>query len=411
MFDADVLIIGAGLTGLRAAVELTRAGLSVLMIEQEASAGGRVRTTMYDGFQLDHGFQILLTSYPELRRLEGLQTLQLKPFMHGARIRHNGRFHDLFDPRHHPTKLLTTICSKLYPHTTRDRLRDIVALLRLFLTQRAQEVLHAGMSTAELLAKLGITSQTREHIITPFLGGVLLDPELRGDAGITRFYLTMFASGRAVLPEYGVQALPNLLVEKIGSSHVLTRNKAISVAPQQVVLESGESLSAKRVICAVDGMNAALLQSSEQSLGFYGTTTLYFAAPQPPFSEPILVLNGDGNGPINNLSVQSNVHQRYAAGGGALIAISTIGSWSRFPEEKLRTAVVEQLTNWYGNSVHEWRYLRSFILPEALPARPRLTNGWKKHNGIYYAGDFLSYGSQNGALGAGRAVAEAILNE
>lgn len=412
MFDADVLIIGAGLTGLRAAAELTRAGVSVLIVEREASVGGRVRTSVVDGFQLDHGFQVILSSYPELRLIEGLNTLNLKPYMHGARIRYNGRFHDVLDPRHHPAHLLSTLRSPLLPQCVGGIARDIVGLLRLAVTHRTHKVVHRGISTATLLEQLGISAETRERIIAPFLAGVLLDPELSSDAGITRFYITTFTDGRAVLPEHGVQALPNLLATTLGSSRILTRSRVVSIAPQQVVLESGESLTAKRVVCAVDGMNAASLAAPDQSLGFRGTTTLYFSAPNPPFDEAILVLNGEKRGPINNLSIPTNLHSSYAADGSALISVSVVGTASTLPEEQLRSAVTEQLSEWFAEAqVHEWRYLGCFVLPEALPARPRLTVGWKKHNGLYYAGDFLSYGSQNGALAAGRAVAEGILNE
>ena len=60
MYDADVIVIGAGLTGLRAAVELSTVGASVIVIERGSSVGGRVRTTCHDGCLLDYGFQVII---------------------------------------------------------------------------------------------------------------------------------------------------------------------------------------------------------------------------------------------------------------------------------------------------------------------------------------------------------------
>ena len=41
------------------------AGASVVVVEASDGVGGRVRTDEVDGFLLDRGFQIFLTSYPE----------------------------------------------------------------------------------------------------------------------------------------------------------------------------------------------------------------------------------------------------------------------------------------------------------------------------------------------------------
>lgn len=38
-----------------------------LLLEASDGVGGRVRTDVVDGFQLDRGFQIFLTSYPECK--------------------------------------------------------------------------------------------------------------------------------------------------------------------------------------------------------------------------------------------------------------------------------------------------------------------------------------------------------
>ena len=96
--NRDVLIVGAGVSGLVAAVELKRRGFSVEVLEASDEVGGRVRTDRVSGFLLDRGFQVLLTAYPEVRRSLNLQALALREFEPGAIVRCDRRFHTISDP-------------------------------------------------------------------------------------------------------------------------------------------------------------------------------------------------------------------------------------------------------------------------------------------------------------------------
>ena len=62
-------IIGAGISGLIAANVLENHGHSPVILEATDRAGGRVKTDIIDGFQLDHGFQVLLSAYPALKNI------------------------------------------------------------------------------------------------------------------------------------------------------------------------------------------------------------------------------------------------------------------------------------------------------------------------------------------------------
>lgn len=72
------------MAGLSCAAKLHAAGMQVALLEASDDVGGRVRTDRVDGFLLDRGFQIFLTSYPEARALLDYDALDLRPFYAGT---------------------------------------------------------------------------------------------------------------------------------------------------------------------------------------------------------------------------------------------------------------------------------------------------------------------------------------
>ena len=405
MHDADIVIIGAGLTGLRAALEVSQAGLSVLIIEKSTQVGGRLKTSTIGGALLDHGFQVILDGYPEFASIPNFDKLECKAFWSGARIRIDSQTYDLLDPRRHPKSLLSSILSPIVST------RDIIKLAIFLYGASPYKVIPSGISTADALDQAGFTEIFKSGLLRPFLRGVLLDPKLTCDSGLARFYLRMFTKGAAVLPAHGIQALPNHLADLLGRQHILLNTSVVKLSSRSVILDNGEEIRAKCIICAVDTLSAAALGGNEQTVPQSSNTTMYFAAKHPPYSEPILMLNSDSKGPVNNLAVPSNVQPSYSPSGRALISASIIGEHEKLPKDKLLTLVITQMHEWFGSQVADWEHLQTFTILNALPARPRLTDGWYQKEGVYFAGDYLSYGSQNGALCAGRTVARHLLAE
>ena len=97
-----VVVVGAGLEGLRCALQLQRAGVPYVVLEASDGIGGRVRTDEIDGFRLDRGFQVFLTAYPEAKFVLDYKALDLRAFYPGALIRRRNRFVRLVDPSRRP---------------------------------------------------------------------------------------------------------------------------------------------------------------------------------------------------------------------------------------------------------------------------------------------------------------------
>src|SRR5262249_33471373 len=109
----DVVVVGAGLAGLACARVLAAGGVSVQLLEASDRPGGRVRTDRVDGFRIDRGFQVLLTAYPEARRVLDFEALQLRRFAPGVQVFRQGTLHTLADPFRRPLHAGRTVSAAL----------------------------------------------------------------------------------------------------------------------------------------------------------------------------------------------------------------------------------------------------------------------------------------------------------
>jgi phytoene dehydrogenase-like protein len=419
----QVLIVGAGLAGLACARALQERGLSFRVIEASGRVGGRVATDRYEGFLLDRGFQVFLTAYPEARRLLDYSRLSLRPFYAGALVRAGRRFHKLADPFRHPLDAALSILSPT--GTFADKLR-VARLRRRVMTGAAEELLRREeMTTAAALEREQLSAKIVEQFFRPFFGGVFLERELATSSRMFEFTLRMFAEGEATLPAAGMSAIPEQLAATLPAGSISLRSPAASIKPGVVTLASGERLPAESIVVAADNAAAARLLGRIEQRREPTALCLYFAADRAPVDEPILILNGEGSGPVNNLCVPSNVAPGYAPAGAALVSVSIVEGAASAPapssaesggEAALVSSVLEQLEGWFGGGVRGWRHLRTYSIPRALPPQahvelctPERTRSVGE--GLYACGDYLDTPSINGALRAGRLAAEAVLED
>lgn len=404
----DVLVVGAGLAGLACALHLVEAGATVRVLEGSDGLGGRVRTDVVDGFRLDRGFQVLLTAYPEARRVLDYPALELRAFLPGALVWRAGRFHELSDPWRRPSRSWTTLTAGV--GTLGDRIR--MARLRTRTRRGSLEELlrRPETSVLERVQAEGFSAEMIESFFRPFLGGILLDRSLAASSRMLDFVFRMVAEGEAALPAAGMGAIPAEIAARFPPRAFRFGARVVSATPRDVRLESGEIVAADAVVIAAEAPAAARLAGELSPPASRSVTCVYFAADRAPIEEPVLLLNGDGSGPVNNLSFPSRVAPSLAPAGATLVSATVLDR--RGTGLAVEDAVREQLAGWFGAAVHRWRHLRTYHVEHALPSlrtgepseRPaRLASG------LFVCGDHRDIPSIQGALVSGRRAAEAVL--
>jgi phytoene dehydrogenase-like protein len=419
---ADAIVIGAGLAGLACARELVRAGRQVLVVEAADRVGGRVATDTVDGFRIDRGFQVYLDAYPEGRRQLDLAALGLGCFEPGALVAEGGRLRGVSDPWRRPLAAVGSILSgsvSIADGLRTARLRsECVRAVRNGTADPGGVRPGAERSTRQELIARGFSEDFIRRFFEPFFGGVFLERSLDTSAAVFQFTFAMFALGRACLPRGGMDSIPKQLAADLPGGTILLDTAAKRVQPGLVVLADGREFAARHVVVATEGSAAAALLPEEHrgagaSRGWKATRMAAFAATRSPLSSPTVVVSAEDGGPIDNVTVPSDVAGGYAPPGAAVVYVSIRQDWQE-GDGDLHDAVRRQAAGWFGQSAHAWRHLKTVRVDHALPdespaARKSRRGSSRLAPGLFICGDHCTTASINGALASGRACAEAVL--
>ena len=177
-----------------------------------------------------------------------------------------------------------------------DRLR----MIRLVLDVRRGTPSHIfqqkDMATIEFLRSNNFSEKIIQRFFKPFFAGVCLDPEIKASSRVFRYIFRIFAEGTVALPGEGMAAIVDQLKNDLPPERIRIGNRVASVHPEGVVMETGEYINGDAVVLATEGPETARLLGATEAVGSRGEWCLYFAAKEPPITEPYLVLNGDGSG-------------------------------------------------------------------------------------------------------------------
>jgi phytoene dehydrogenase-like protein len=414
-----IIIVGAGMAGLACANWLHRAGRPVLVLEAADAVGGRVRTDVTaEGFRLDRGFQILLTDYPEARRMFDYGALNLQTYRSGAVIRlADGRETTLQNPLQAPLAAFTALASPIGTLQDKVLIGKLVAQLQGHSPE--QLLARPSVSTLAYLRRFGWSEQIIDNFFKPFFGGVYLDRELSTASNFFEFVFQQFVRGDAAVPALGMQQLPEQLAARLPAGTVRLNTPIVAIVDEgrAVRLASGQLLTAAATVLATDGPAAAHLPGvglpMPTPLAARSTTCTYFATngPAPSHGQRLLHLNAAPTALVHNVAFPAEVSPAVAPAGQSLVSVSTHGS-TGLTDAALTARLRPELTAWFGPAAANWRHLRTYHIDNALPVyapgQPA-QQSLMLTDTLFHCGDWVAYPSLNAALGTGRQVAELLL--
>ncbi|NXY96923.1 FAD-dependent oxidoreductase [Streptomyces sp. BR123] len=390
---ADVVIVGAGVSGLAAAQHLIAAGVTVTVMEAAEDPGGRMATEQTDGFRLDRVGQLLNTSYTELDRTPGLAGLVLRPFAPGVLVHTDGR--QLRAGAMTPARALAS--------RSLDQARLSAHLGRL-----AALPVERLLARPERTAEAALGSRAPATTLRPLLAALLRDPELTTSSRVADLALRTFARGRLAVPEGGAAALPGLLAAGLPPGTVRTGVRVTSVATQRVTTEEHGDFSCRSLVLATGARAAAGLLPGLRMPDFHEVTVIHHATPAPLPWDGSLLLDGDPRWPVAHTAVMSAVDPTRAPAGRSLVSTTVFG-----PPPPVRT-VASRLARLYETATRDWELLAVHHAPEAVPAMPPpydLRRPVRVLAGLYVCGDHRDANTVQGALHSARRAATAVLRD
>ncbi len=398
-----ITIIGAGIAGLTCAKYLKDRGIEALVLEASDGVGGRVRTDEVEDFKLDRGFQVLLTSYPEAEKLLNYRDLNFKKLPSGARIRNGNDFFVMPNP----LKNILTAPQALFSPV--GGIVDKLKILQLTAEMRnaIEPNKNSDETTIEFLRIFGYSESMIRRFFIPFFSGVFLERNLETNSSFFKFLFSMFSKGDVVIPENGMQAIPEQIVKHLSSDKIRVNTPVLKIDGTTIHLENAETIDAEKIVLATDAKTAANLLGEKSKTEFNGTACLYFESDSPlKFDgKPYLIINSNTDEIINHILPISDVSPRYAPANKTLISVSIVGNKEITTED-----VQTELAKWFGTG-KTWRHLKTYKIPNALPQffnDSATETNLKISESLYRCGDYAAYPSLNAAMKTGREVAEML---
>ncbi|MFP2995648.1 NAD(P)/FAD-dependent oxidoreductase [Spongiivirga sp. MCCC 1A20706] len=405
--EKTIYIIGGGISGMIAAIALTKQGYSPQIIEASDRLGGRVKTDIVDGYQLDHGFQVLLTAYPAVAKYLNVENLDLQKFWPGAEIFFDGKKTRIGDPTRNLKLLLPTVFSSV------GSLGDKFKILKLNIWLKKKplpEIFEIEeTSTLTFLKNYGFSNTIIDRFFKPFFSGIFLEPDLATSNRMFLFVYKMFGEGFAALPKSGIEAISQQLATKINSENIKLKAEVASIDGNTISLKDGSTLESDYTIIACDP--SKLVSSFKgPSIQWKSCDNLYFETDEF-LRDPLIGLIADENALINNIFFH-NTLKTQSTGSKNLLSVTVVKD-HQLTEGDLVAKVVDDLKQFC--KIDHVRFVKHYQIKKALPDLDNLQNDLEPleaqlTENTFIAGDHVLNGSLHAAMVSGEKAALAVVN-
>ncbi|NHF59855.1 FAD-dependent oxidoreductase [Flavobacteriaceae bacterium TP-CH-4] len=397
--EPKIAIIGAGLSGLVAAICLEEQGFAPEIFEASDSIGGRIKTDFYEGIPLDHGFQVLLTEYPLTKKYLDYGALGLKHFLPGALLYRKGKTSKIGDPLRNATFLFSTVFSGV------GSIQDKWKIFRLSSSLKNKSIAQLfeapGTSTLDFLKEYGFSDRIIDNFFRPFFSGIFLEDELTTSSRMFQFVYKMFSEGDAAIPEKGMQEIPKQLYERLWNTKI-HYNRSVARVDGKTIHINGDILDFDAVIIATDPTKL-LEQLSATPVQWHSSHTLYFKTKASTMNLPIIGLLTKSDTLVNNLHFVTDV---IPVSGSDAILSATVVRAHELSETDLVARAKKELLDCC--KLNDLEFIRGYRIDRALPKlktahyESRLV---KYSDHVFLAGDHLANGSINAAMLSGEQAA------
>jgi protoporphyrinogen oxidase len=403
MSDKKIVIIGAGVSGLVAAINLEEAGYKPIIYDKKDRVGGRVQTDYIDGNTFDKGFQILLPNYPAAQKYLNLNLLHLKYFTSGAFVFKRGYQSKIGNPNRDFDLLFPTVFTKLA--SLSDKLK-ILKLTRSLKKKSFDEIFKSeSISTLEYLKSYGFSDKVIENFFKPFYSGIFLEEHLNTSSRMFEFTFKLFSGAKAGIPEKGIQAIPNQLANRLKNTTFHFNTSIDEVVDNKIIFNDGSEFNADFIIIATDP-SSIISNLNNQKSEWKSVDNLYFEVSNRVINLPMIGLIAEPDTLINNihyLTLASKQRQ--------ILSVSVVKSHN-LSKDELIERVKKELKD--VCEIEVVKCLKHYKISQALPDILNLNyqmphTETKLKDNIFLAGDVLSNGSLNPAMLNGESAAKALI--
>lgn len=440
----DAVIVGSGLSGLTAALELSENQKSVIVLEKENVIGGRTSSWDEDGMLVESGFHRHIGFYKELPRIlkkAGISINQIVQWEEQVDVRVKGKKDTAvfgISPVFGPFEMVRGLIGNNHIVSMKDKLSLVPFLLKGFLEYKRNPDKLDQYSVKEFAEKHQVSQNALHYLIIPLSAGVFFLPPERYSAKVffglfypvlPRFYKMRIGAYLGGMTELLANPIATKIEQNKGEVRTGAKVKRLIVENNQVtgvILADGEELRGNNVILAADlaGAKKILKDSFAEHLAFqtlFQLPTMPAVTVQMEFSKPVLPYDRTTFGPLTLLgSFVEQSRSTFTHVPGRLSIILT-------PPEKFIPMKEEEIIREVIDEAYELGLdLESNLLNYRIVSHPEdfyslePNNDWMRPSqrtdikGLVLAGDYTRqpyFSTMEGAVVSGLKASQVIMEE